>query len=251
MFNIKVPLPSVKTAFDLLIAQIARLDWFKNNNRLYRLEYYQKLNNPIINEMIENRNMEKSAFYSKYRKLFADKLYEKELYADRISQVKEAVLKLQPCYEKFEDLKKSWGFELLPEYHVDINLYGVGGSYYRDDKGCGHVVIGFGRRYSLDWLARTIGHEMIHLGIEDLIINPKHRKEALIKQEEKERIVDNLCIYVMDGVLPLERTWENGKKSNYQEIALCADYMDKIVGKQPENNVILSVEQFLKKNGRI
>ena len=91
---------------------------------------------------------------------------------------------------------------------------------------------------------------MIHLGIEDLIINPEHQENPPIRQEEKERIVDNLCIYTMKGFLPLGRIWENGEKSNYQEVASCADYMDKVVGNQPQTNLVSAVQNFLKKEGR-
>ena len=246
MFNIKIPIPSTQTAFEMLAVQIHSLGWFKRNNRPYRLEYYQQLNNPIINAMIQDWDMDREEFFHKYQKQFKTKLYKKEQYAAQISQVNEAISKLQPCYDRFEKLKKSWGFEILPTYYIDINMYGIGGSYYKDNDQCGHVVIGMGRQFPIELLARTIGHEMIHLGIEDLIINPKRQKEPPVKQEEKERIVDNLCIYTMKGFLPLERIWKGGVKSNYQEVASSADYMDKIVGEQPENNLVLAVQKFLK-----
>lgn len=245
MFNIKIPVPSVHAAFDMLAHQIRALDWFKQNNRMYRWEYYQKLNNPIINEMIIDRNMDRKSFDDKYFQKFGSELYKKDAYTDRIFQIKEAISKLQLCYDRFENLKKSWGFEILPEYHVDINLYGTGGSYHKDDKDCGHIIIGKTER-----LALIIGHEMLHLGIEDLIINPNYEKEPPIKQEEKERIVDNLCIYTMKGILPLERIWKDGTKSDYQEVASGADYMDAVVGEQPQNNLVLSVQEFLKKQGQ-
>ena len=242
MFNITVPTPTAEKAFDMLTNQIRALNWFKQNNRMYRWEYYQKLNNPIINQMIEDRNIEKAVFYSKYQKLFVENLYKEDLYEDKIVEIKKAILELKPCYKKYENLQKSWGFEILKEYQVDVNLYGCGGSYHKDKQGVGHIIIGQTKN-----LAFTIGHEIMHLGIEDLIINPKHQKEPPVKQEEKERIVDNLCIYAMKGILPLEKIWRNGKESDYQEVTACASYMDKVVGKQPENNLVLAVQQFLEK----
>ena len=89
---------------------------------------------------------------------------------------------------------------------------------------------------------------MIHLGIEDLIINPNHEENPPVQQEEKERIVDNLCIYTMEGFLPLERTWTNGQKSKYQEVASSAAYMDDFVGIQPKNKLTFQgVQEFLKR----
>ena len=243
MFDIRVAVPSSQTAFDTLTDQIIWLGWCRKNNRPQPLEYYQQLNNPIINIMLQDCNMNKKAFSDKYREVFETKLYKKDLYTDKISQIKEAISRLQPCYERFEKLNQSWGFEILPQYRIDVNIYGVGGSYYKDNQ-CGRIVIGMGKIIPMD-LAYIIGHEIIHLGIEDIVINPKHLKEPLVKQEEKERIVDNLCIYTMKNILPLERVWKNGIKSNYQEIASSAAYMDKIVGRQPDNNLVLAVQKFL------
>ena len=245
MFNIEIPVPSAQEAFGMLVGQVRALDWFIQNNRPYRLEYYQKLNNQIINEMIKERNQEKEVFLNKYWEQFKSKLYKKSAYADRISQIEQAILNLQPCYERYEKLQKSWGFEILPKYSVDINLYGIGGSYHKDKEGKGHIIIG--EQKSTDKLAFTLGHEILHLGIEDLIINPEHKKEPPIQQEEKERIVDNLCIYTMQGILPLKRRWKDGSLSEYQEVASKASYMDKVVGMQPENNLVLAVQQFLEK----
>lgn len=62
-------------------------------------------------------------------------------------------------------------------------------------------------------------------------------------QEEKERIVDNLCIYAIEkaeGGL-----WSDGTRSRYQEVAKGCAYMDAVVGKQPETNLVDSVRQFL------
>ena len=242
MFNIKVPVPSAREAFDMLAFQILSLEWFKKNNRMGRWKYYENLNHPLINAMIEDRNRDETTFTRKYLERFTSELYKKELYAERISLIEQEISKVQACYERFENLKKSWGFEILPEYHVDINLYGMGGSYNRDENNVGHIITGQTKN-----LAVTIGHEMIHLGIEYLIINPKHEAQAPIKQEEKERIVDNLCIYAMNGILPLERVWKDGKKSPYQEVAAGAAYMDKVVGKQPQNNLVIAVQKFLER----
>ena len=243
MFNFEISAPSVKDAFNMLASQVRLLDWFEKNNRPYRLDYYKKLNNPLINEMISDRHMDKGLFYDKYLNLFQKELYKKQFYADRILQAKQAVLKLQPCYERYEKLQKSWGFEILPRYFIDINLYGTGGSYHKDKEGNGHIMIG--EQKSIDRLAFILGHEILHLGIEDLIVNPEHKEKPQIQQEEKERIVDNLCIYAMDGVLPLIRKWKNGQESKYQEVAVSADYMDVVVGNQPEDNLVSSVRNFL------
>ena len=51
---------------------------------------------------------------------------------------------------------------------------------------------------------------------------------------------------VMTGVLPLEHRWKDGHKDKYQEVAKGADYMDSVVGKQPDDNLLKAVNLFLK-----
>ena len=160
---------------------------------------------------------------------------------------------VQTCYDKFEKLNASWGFEILSEYNIDLVAYSIGGKYYRDPQNIGHVVLGFGNQWDdKSALAHIIVHEMIHLGIEDLIVNPKHLKNALIQQEEKERIVDNLCNYVTAKNIPdFKRKWSNGEFSRFQEVSSHCAYMDKVVGSQPRKNLVFAVQDFLKEQGRV
>lgn len=251
-FNIKIPLPTPEQAFNFLAWQVRRLDWFLANNRANRLAFFQNLNHSVVNDMIteKNRRLSQTDFYEKYFSPFANRMYRKEEYAPLIEYTLKAVEKLQSCFLKYQDLQKSWGFQILPEYHIDINRYGSGGSYRRDEHHVGHIITGVNPENPPELFARLLGHEILHLGIEDLLINPQHKKEAPVRQEEKERIVDNLCIYAMDGVLPLGRRWTDKKVCKYQEVAKEASYMDAVVGCQPENNLLESVSQFLRKNKR-
>ncbi len=254
MFNIQVPTPTAEEAFSFLSSQVRRIDWFLQNNRPNRLEFLKSLNHPLINEMLQeyNRSLSKQEFQDKYFTLFQKDLYNPSAYAPLIEYTKNAVEKLQPCFERIQTLSASWGLEILPHYQVDINMFGVGGSYYRNQQNTGHIITGLRMpiKNPPEVFAHLIGHEIIHLGIEDLVINPNHTNPAPVWQEEKERIVDNLCIYAMQGILPLDRQHSNGSFSPYQEVAQHCAYMDNVVNPQPATNLVTAVKAFLKERGR-
>lgn len=253
MFSITIPVPDVESAFKHLQSNICHLDWYINNGRSNRLEYYQKLNNSLINQMIKDRGLDSSTFKNKYFSLYRNELYNKEQYLPFIQKVQAVLPMVQSCFYEIQQLKNHWGFEILPAYQIDLVAFSVGGKYFRDKQNIGHIILGFGNQWEdKSALAHIIVHEMIHLGIEDLIINPNHLKNPPIHQEEKERIVDNLCVYVTKKHLPsLKRIWSDGTISPFQEIAQPYAYMDRIVGKQPRYNLVKSVQKFLKEQGRV
>ncbi len=249
-FNIKIEVPTADKAFAFLAWQVSRLEWYINHNRSNRLTFLKSLHQPLIDKMINDRDLSKDQLFAKYVDRFTKELYNKEAYQGALVCARKAVQALQTCYPRYLALQKSWGFEILPEYQIDINLFGIGGSYHRDENNVGHIMTGDNQKIECPYYARLLGHEIIHLGIEDLLINPEHKDKAPIWQEEKERIVDNLCIYVMRGILPLYHVWSDGQKSPYQEIAQNASYMDQVIGAQPENNLPLAIKAFLSEHHR-
>jgi len=253
MFDISICIPTAKEAFSSVKSTIRGLDWYINNGRANRLEYYQKLNHPLLNQMIEERHLPEDEFTKKYIIPFTQELYNKKMYEPYVQKIQEVLPVVQSCYDKLKKLHTNWGFEILPEYHIDLVAYSVGGKYFRDSQNIGHVILGFGNQWKdKSALAHIIVHEMIHLGIEDLIINPHQAQNPPVQQEEKERIVDNLCNYVTKDIIPdYKRKWKDGTCSRFQEVASHCDYMDKVVGNQPQNNLVQAVQRFLKEQGRV
>lgn len=252
IFKITTPIPTAEKAFDWLFYSISCLDWYVANNRSNRLDFFKNLNHPLINDMMENRNLSKQDFRDKYFLTFKDTMYKQDVYISYIKKINEVLPIVQSCYSKVKDLQQNWGFEILNQYHIDIDLFGVGGKYHRDEKNIGHVILGAGNNWTdKDALAHIIVHEMIHLGIEDLLINPNHQKQPPVFQEEKERIVDNLCVFVTKENIPnYKRKWKDGTCSRFQELAKDYAYMDNVVGTQPLNNLVKAVQNFLKENKR-
>ena len=252
MFQIKIPVPQPEQAFEWLSTCIRRLEWYMANGRSNRMDFFRSMKSPLIQEMVDGRHCDKKTFKDNFFQRFNNELYSIELYDKSIQRINNVLPVVQSCYPEIEQLHKNWGFEILPAYHIDIDIFSVGGRYHRDEKNIGHIILGLGGGLAKQSeLAHILVHEMIHLGIEQLVINPNRLEKAPVHQEEKERIVDNLCIYVTQKHIPdYGRQWKNGTISRYQEIAKECAYMDKIVGNQPHHNLVQSVQKFLKENNR-
>ena len=116
-------------------------------------------------------------------------------------------------------------------------MYVANGTYNADT---GHILLGIkgGGIQISDATIKLIMHEMIHAGIENLIVKDKSGK-LLLQQNEKERVVDNLCRYVGKGIF-------DKKLLQFQPIAECCSYMDEFVTGQPKKNLVKEIERFLK-----
>ncbi len=246
--NVVVRKPNVKDAFAMLRNNIGMLDWFARNGRPYQAEVLHNLRSDLIEEMIADRHLVTTETYlqfdEKYYERFAAESYPTCNYQPIIEKMESFIPVIEKVSDKFFALHQSWGFKIYPVYYIDLDYFGGGGKY---DNLNGCIIFGLkGGEIPSEKSIAMIIHEMIHLGIQDLIINPESKAQPRVPQEEKERIVDNLCVYVLDGILESKRfSLPDGTMSAYQQVAECAAYMDEVVGKQPETNLVEAVESFL------
>ena len=218
--------------------------WSLKIDRPYLNIFYQELNIPLINKMIEDKDLltkeNYQLFDDKYADDFISTIYPNCNYKQISDKLLEFVPIIEKSFPKFNKLNKNWGFKLFDEYNVAIDYHGAGGRY---NSNTGLISLGAwgGDKLPTQKSIGTIIHEMAHLGIEDNII-----KKYNLPQEEKERIVDNLCIYAMDGIIDAKRMKDkNAQPTAFQNVAQYASYMDKVVGNQPENNLDKAVEKFV------
>ena len=79
-----------------------------------------------------------------------------------------------------------------------------------------------------------------------------HTVVELLQSGYEVVIVDNLCNYVTAKNIPdFKRKWSNGEFSRFQEVSAHCAYMDKVVGSQPQKNLVFAVQAFLKEQGRV
>lgn len=243
--NIQIPVPTAEQAYLLFLQNINRIDWYESNARPYFLKSLRQMENPIINQMIDERKSLKDnekLYIEKFHQPFAKNLYHPECYqkiADDILSYKDTFDKI---HERFQQLHDSWGFKIWPEYVVDLNMYVSNGSY---NSNTGHIILGIknGKIKADLNMIKLIMHEMVHLGIEKSIVRDE-QGNILLKQNEKERVVDNLCRYVGKGIFPDDAL-------QFQRITEPFAYMDEFVSGQPRKNLAKEIQSFLKKKGSI
>lgn len=120
----------------------------------------------------------------------------------------------------FEILKNSKNnyFKIYDTYNIFITQYGCGGAYAvapKSNSSTGEEAIIYVRQDAKEGkLAHNIFHEMVHLAIEDSIVNKYHLKDV-----EKEILVDFICTLVIEDfkVQKFEQNEEAKKFRNLLE----------------------------------
>lgn len=245
LFNIQIPTPTADAAYNLFLNNINRIDWYEENGRPYFLKSLQQIQNPLIDQMIHERQslkQDEKSYTEKFRQPFYEKLYRPECYeriANEILSYKDTFDKIYP---KFQSMQDSWEFKIWPVYVIDLNMYVSNGSY---NSNSGHIILGIkdGSMHADLNTVKLMMHEMVHLGIEKLVVRDKNDNMQL-KQNEKERVVDNLCQYVGKGIFPDDTL-------QFQKITEPFSYMDEFASGQPHKNLVKEIQRFLDKKNAI
>ncbi|MDR1476653.1 MAG: hypothetical protein LBI17_00815 [Rickettsiales bacterium] len=235
-FRIAIPTMTAEKAFDMLCDSLGMLKLWARYGHTHMDEFFAGLRSPLVDEMSADmksghipydiysddataKERCRSMLASKYFERFVGELYDQQKYDAAKDWMYIATPFVQKTFPRFRALEERWGFKIWDLYQLDADACATGGRYWYDGKNdVGGVRYGCGIGSDYTHIARTVVHEMLHLGIEQSVV----RKFGLL-QEEKERVVDNLCRYAMDGIIDYRRkdgTW-------YQEYAAKASYMDR------------------------
>lgn len=142
--------------------------------------------------------------YHKLKEAFEKEIYNPDKYKLGLIQLEETKDKVVKCFPIFLDYQDKWVFKIFPQYKVKLTLYGPGGSY---NFSSGEIIMltrengGFIRGEP----SETIAHEMIHIGIEEIII-----KKYNLPHWVKERIVDKFVDYHFRSLFPSYRMQYKG-----------------------------------------
>lgn len=181
--------------------RIKRIDFFN------RFGYNLSLPETETMKLIINKSMEKELEDRGFEALMEElsKVYKIDFYQNGINSIRDSVSIAKDSFKVFEKYVQKWGFKLYGEYIIKLTRFGPGGSY---DSDCGHVIIktvrdGIASKRKNP--AEIVVHEIIHIGIEDVII-----KRYNIPHEVKERIVDKFISYHFKELFPDYIMWNKG-----------------------------------------
>lgn len=162
-----------------------------------------------------------------------ESVYHKADYQNGYQKIEEQRALINKMINKLGKCKRNWNFKYIEQYEVNLTLYGSGGSY---DPAAGSILIqttkegGFKQHPNP---ANTLIHEIVHIGIEESIINKYSVPHPL-----KERIVDKFVILNFKKLLP------EYKIQNMGDVRI-----DKYLKKKKDLKKLDSiVEKFLKDN---
>ena len=162
----------------------------------YRLSLPQNELTQILIERSKNDDLNKKDF-EKLSKTIYEKIYNKNEYSVGINNIKKVLPEIEGIFTIFEKFNRKWDFKIFNEYKLFLTLYGAGGSY---EPSKGEITILTTKTGEFKRGINPIGtiiHELVHIGIEEAII-----QKFNISQIIKERIVDKLVSTNFRDILP-------------------------------------------------
>lgn len=134
--------------------------------------------------------------YSKMFSLFKDKEYDASFYQNGIDVISRLLSTIQSNVNKLMDICDFWEFKVFKTYTVVLTKYGPGGSY-DTTKGKITILTSSNGEFKRPHPDHTIVHEIVHIGIEDSII-----QKYKLSHWEKERLVDLFVKKYFEKELP-------------------------------------------------
>lgn len=159
--------------------------------------YNLSLPNTYEMNLIVNKALEHTLVKDDKKVIFSEvtKVYDLEFYQEAFIKVKDSLNTVKKIFQTFEYYNKEWKFKIFEEYTIKITLFGPGGSYYHEN---GEILMK--KSNCITRPAETIVHELVHIGIEENII-----EKFDIPHPFKERIVDKFIQYHFGEIFPQYR----------------------------------------------
>ncbi|WP_422859987.1 hypothetical protein ACOKFD_03500 [Flagellimonas sp. S174] len=191
--KISVLIPSVDEETDYIWRNLQDIPFFDENG--YKISLPKgKLIDELVNKSRKGVLNDKD--YPLLKSFISDSVYKKTDYISGYKKVK-AVENL--VHRMLVDINASHfngNFKKFDEYKIVLTLYGPGGSYDPDTGSILLFTTTEGKFKNYDNPANTIIHEIIHIGIEESLVQQCNIPHAL-----KERIVDQFVSLYFGAVL--------------------------------------------------
>lgn len=192
--SIDIQIPSAEEETDYIWRTIIDIAFFEQHN--YQLSLP---NGPMIEELkVKSRAKQLTdEDYEKLKNFMLSRGYRKQDYIAGYKKIAEQEALLNRMIRRLRRHKRDWSFRLYESYPVVLTLYGSGGSYDPDN---GRIIVFTtpdGRFKTSDNAAHVVIHEVVHIGIEQSII-----QELEVPHVFKERIVDQLVVAYFKKWIP-------------------------------------------------
>lgn len=228
--RIIINIPTAEEETQYIWSNLQNTKFFEENN--YTVSYPKGELIEVLKEKAIKGELNDEDFES-LNQFIKESIYNKTDYQNGYQKIEDQRALINRMINKLGKCKRNWNFKYIEQYEVNLTLYGPGGSY---DPDIGSIVIlttkegGFKQHPNP---ANTLIHEVIHIGIEESIVNKYSVPHSL-----KERIVDKFVLLNFDELLPEYRIQNMGDVR-----------IDKYLKKKKDLRKLDSiVEKFLKEN---
>lgn len=162
-------------------------------------------------------------------KIFIEQCYDENFYNIGLAAIESEKLHIEKIFPILIEFNKKWEFKIFPQYTIVLTRYGSGGMY---DPDSGKIVILTTKegRFKRPNPAHTPIHEIIHIGIEENIINRFN-----LTHKEKERLVDLIVLKKFGDILP-----------DYQMQSFGDSRIDPYITAESLDNLPQIIEKYIK-----
>lgn len=152
----------------------------------------------------KNKNFGSNDF-SKIYNLLESEIYDTDDYIKSSRKIIDQTELINELISKLKMVKNEWDweFKMFELYNITLTLYGTGGSYNDDEGSILLFVTTDGRFMNYKNPANTIIHEMVHIGVEQSLVQKYN-----LKHGAKENLVDSF-VHLMFKDLLLEYRKQN------------------------------------------
>lgn len=194
--GISISIPTINQEATSIWKTINDIEFFEKNGYNINLPKSELIDNLIIkskNKTFSNLD------YASIHELIEIEIYNKKDYLLALKKVQEQEQLVNSIILQLDSLRKfwDWDFKMYENYNVVFTLYGSGGSY---DQATGTVTLFATKEGTFKMQsnpANTIIHEIVHIGIENSIVQRYKLPHWL-----KERIVDKIVFILFSSFLP-------------------------------------------------
>lgn len=200
---IDIQIPSAEEETDYVWRTIIDIAFFEQHN--YQLSLPQ---GPMIEKLkVKSRAKQLTdEDYEQLKNFMVTRVYRKQDYIAGYEKIAEQEVLLNKMIRRLGRHKRDWSFKVYESYPVVLTLYGSGGSYDPDN---GRIIVfttSDGRFKTSDNAAHVVIHEVVHIGLEQSIIQVLKVPHVL-----KERIVDRFVLAYFRKWIPSYRVQEMGE----------------------------------------
>lgn len=196
--------PTAQAEAQYVWRTVCDMNFFDKNGYNVALPQHPYLDKIVA--MVRQQQLPNSA-YDSLQVVMEHSIFDSQKYQKGIEQVIAAIPIIEKALERMKEYAPLWNFKIFAQYQLNLTLYGPGGSY---DCNNGSILLqttaeGKFKMYSNP--AYTIIHEMVHIGIEQPIVQKYQLPHAI-----KEQIVDLFVEKHFKDLLPEYRKQPMGNQ---------------------------------------